>query len=161
MLQVAQKPWAITACTSELAPAKLAKHLLAVCCVSWSQAALRMVHGVTWVISVLCQLAVMEKPALCVATCLKVSLCEEFIQLLLFHQSLGNTDLPEDDVTLSDATEPFPPQWRCYAKLVNTQHVFLSFLPATFSGEPACCAVRGGAVLSASSGRQQKQNQLW
>ncbi|XP_030906559.2 KICSTOR complex protein SZT2 isoform X5 [Melopsittacus undulatus] len=48
-------------------------------------------------------------------------------------QSLGNTDLPEDDVTLSDATGPFPPQWRCYAKLVNTQHVFLTFLPATFS----------------------------
>uniref|UniRef100_A0A663MEW2 SZT2 subunit of KICSTOR complex n=1 Tax=Athene cunicularia TaxID=194338 RepID=A0A663MEW2_ATHCN len=41
--------------------------------------------------------------------------------------------LPEDDVTLSDTTGPFPPQWRCYAKLVNPQHVFLTFLPATFS----------------------------
>ncbi|XP_075280817.1 KICSTOR complex protein SZT2 isoform X6 [Opisthocomus hoazin] len=48
-------------------------------------------------------------------------------------QSLGNTELPEDDVTLSDTTRPFPPQWRCYAKLVNPQHVFLTFLPATFS----------------------------
>ncbi|XP_074688336.1 KICSTOR complex protein SZT2 isoform X5 [Strix aluco] len=48
-------------------------------------------------------------------------------------QSLGNTELPEDDVTLSDTTGPFPPQWRCYAKLVNLQHVFLTFLPATFS----------------------------
>ncbi|PKU46462.1 protein szt2 [Limosa lapponica baueri] len=48
-------------------------------------------------------------------------------------QSLGNTELPEDDVTLSDRTGPFPPQWRCYAKLVNPQHVFLTFLPATFS----------------------------
>ncbi|KAM6327698.1 KICSTOR complex protein SZT2 isoform 8-T8 [Podargus strigoides] len=48
-------------------------------------------------------------------------------------QSLGNTELPEDDVTLSDTTGPFPPQWRCYAKLVNPQHVFLTFLPATFS----------------------------
>ncbi|XP_066857271.1 KICSTOR complex protein SZT2 isoform X1 [Anser cygnoides] len=48
-------------------------------------------------------------------------------------QSLGNTELPEDDVTLSDASGPFPPQWRCYAKLVNPQHVFLTFLPATFS----------------------------
>ncbi|KAJ7410096.1 Protein SZT2 [Willisornis vidua] len=48
-------------------------------------------------------------------------------------QSLGNTDLPEDDVTLSDTTGPFPAQWRCYAKLVNPQHVFLTFLPATFS----------------------------
>uniref|UniRef100_A0A663MDN3 SZT2 subunit of KICSTOR complex n=1 Tax=Athene cunicularia TaxID=194338 RepID=A0A663MDN3_ATHCN len=33
-----------------------------------------------------------------------------------------------------DTTGPFPPQWRCYAKLVNPQHVFLTFLPATFSG---------------------------
>ncbi|KAI1236749.1 hypothetical protein IHE44_0015002 [Lamprotornis superbus] len=48
-------------------------------------------------------------------------------------QSLGNTELPEDDVTLSDTMGPFPPQWRCYAKLVNPQHVFLTFLPATFS----------------------------
>ncbi|XP_052521973.1 KICSTOR complex protein SZT2 isoform X3 [Tympanuchus pallidicinctus] len=48
-------------------------------------------------------------------------------------QSLGNTELPEDDVTLSDTTGPFSPQWRCYAKLVNPQHVFLTFLPATFS----------------------------
>ncbi|XP_042661964.1 KICSTOR complex protein SZT2 isoform X2 [Tyto alba] len=48
-------------------------------------------------------------------------------------QSLGNTELPEDDVTLSDTTGPFPPQWRCYAKLVNPQHVFLTFLPATFA----------------------------
>ncbi|XP_062353502.1 KICSTOR complex protein SZT2 isoform X5 [Cinclus cinclus] len=47
-------------------------------------------------------------------------------------QSLGNTELPEDDVTLSDTMGPFPPQWRCYAKLVNPQHVFLTFLPATF-----------------------------
>ncbi|XP_047581362.1 KICSTOR complex protein SZT2 isoform X2 [Lutra lutra] len=26
-----------------------------------------------------------------------------------------------------------PPQWRCYARLVTPQHVFLTFLPATFS----------------------------
>ncbi|XP_009956679.1 PREDICTED: protein SZT2, partial [Leptosomus discolor] len=48
-------------------------------------------------------------------------------------QSLGNTELPEDDVTLSDTMGSFPPQWRCYAKLVNPQHVFLTFLPATFT----------------------------
>lgn len=66
-------------------------------------------------------------------------MCSELIQPLLFHQSLGNTELPEDDVTLSDTMGPFPPQWRCYAKLVNPQHVFLTFLPATFSGEAACC----------------------
>ena len=89
-------------------------------------------------------------------------MCYELIQLLLFHQSLGNTELPEDDVTLSDTTGPFPPQWRCYAKLVNPQHVFLTFLPATFSGEAACCGEREEvAVPSACSGEQQKQNQLW
>uniref|UniRef100_A0A8C3N101 Uncharacterized protein n=1 Tax=Geospiza parvula TaxID=87175 RepID=A0A8C3N101_GEOPR len=50
-------------------------------------------------------------------------------------QECGSSDtkLPEDDVTLSDTLGPFPPQWRCYAKLVNPQHVFLTFLPATFS----------------------------
>ncbi|XP_051481753.1 KICSTOR complex protein SZT2 isoform X7 [Apus apus] len=48
-------------------------------------------------------------------------------------QSLGNTELPEDDVTVSGTTGLFPPQWRCYAKLVNPQHMFLTFLPATFS----------------------------
>lgn len=62
-------------------------------------------------------------------------MCQELIQLVLFHQSLGNTELPEDDVTLSDTMGPFPPQWRCYAKLVNPQHVFLTLLPAAFSGE--------------------------
>lgn len=27
-----------------------------------------------------------------------------------------------------------PPQWHCYARLLGPQHVFLTFLPATFSG---------------------------
>ncbi|XP_064372150.1 KICSTOR complex protein SZT2 isoform X5 [Dromaius novaehollandiae] len=48
-------------------------------------------------------------------------------------QSLGNTELPEDDVTRCNTAGLFLPQWRCYAKLVNPQHVFLTFLPATFS----------------------------
>lgn len=86
-------------------------------------------------------------------------MCYELIQLLLFHQSVGNTELPEDDVTLSDTTGPFPAQWRCYAKLVNPQHVFLTFLPATFSGEAACCGEQEEvAVPSASSGKQENQN---
>lgn len=89
------------------------------------------------------------------------AICHEFIQLLLFPQSLGNTELPEDDVTLSDTMGPFPPQWRCYAKLVNPQHVFLTFLPATFSGEGVCCGEQEeAAVLSTSSGKQKNQNQL-
>lgn len=82
-------------------------------------------------------------------------MCCELIQLLLFHQSLGNAELPEDDATLSDASGPFPPQWRCYAKLVNPQHVFLTFLPATFSGEAPCCGDgEDPAVSSTCLGKQ-------
>uniref|UniRef100_A0A803Y4C7 SZT2 subunit of KICSTOR complex n=1 Tax=Meleagris gallopavo TaxID=9103 RepID=A0A803Y4C7_MELGA len=52
----------------------------------------------------------------------------------LLWSSFGVSVLPAMyDVTLSDNTGPFSPQWRCYAKLVNPQHVFLTFLPATFS----------------------------
>lgn len=89
-------------------------------------------------------------------------MCYEVIQLLLFRQSLCNTELPEDDVALSDTTGPFSPQWRCYAKLVNPQHVFLTFLPATFSGE-AFCFGEGEevAVPQAASEKQQKQRRLW
>lgn len=86
------------------------------------------------------------------------AVCHEVIQLLLFHQSLGNTELPEDDVTLSDTMGPFPPQWRCYAKLVNPQHVFLTFLPATFSGEGVWCGEQEKAAVSCtSSGKSQNQ----
>uniref|UniRef100_A0A8C9L0G8 SZT2 subunit of KICSTOR complex n=1 Tax=Serinus canaria TaxID=9135 RepID=A0A8C9L0G8_SERCA len=60
-----------------------------------------------------------------------------------------------------DTLGPFPPQWRCYAKLVNPQHVFLTFLPATFSGEGVCCGEQEeAAVLHPSSGKQKNQNQL-
>lgn len=34
--------------------------------------------------------------------------------------------------SLRPASSAQPPQWRCYARLVNPQHVFLTFLPATF-----------------------------
>lgn len=36
--------------------------------------------------------------------------------------------------SLRPASSAQPPQWRCYARLVNPQHVFLTFLPATFPG---------------------------
>ncbi|XP_040830269.1 KICSTOR complex protein SZT2 [Ochotona curzoniae] len=35
--------------------------------------------------------------------------------------------------TLRPLASAQPPQWRCYARLVTPQHVFLTFLPATFS----------------------------
>ncbi|EHA99268.1 hypothetical protein GW7_04346 [Heterocephalus glaber] len=50
-------------------------------------------------------------------------------------QATGDSALPALNVG-PEALRPFicaqPPQWRCYARLVNPQHVFLSFLPATF-----------------------------
>ncbi|KAM6217019.1 KICSTOR complex protein SZT2 [Rhynchocyon petersi] len=62
----------------------------------------------------------------------------------------GGQGIPKDQVVSSTlmtehsactllnlASEPLipaqPRQWRCYARLVNPQHVFLTFLPATFS----------------------------
>ncbi|XP_044883359.1 KICSTOR complex protein SZT2 isoform X6 [Mauremys mutica] len=46
-------------------------------------------------------------------------------------QSLCNAELPETDVSLANAAGLLL-QWRCYAKLVSPQHLFLTFLPATF-----------------------------
>ncbi|XP_044298732.1 KICSTOR complex protein SZT2 isoform X1 [Varanus komodoensis] len=46
------------------------------------------------------------------------------------HQAPDNTEGSRDDA--SAASDAFSPQWRCYAKLVNPQHLFLTFLPATF-----------------------------
>ncbi|XP_038267923.1 KICSTOR complex protein SZT2 isoform X3 [Dermochelys coriacea] len=46
-------------------------------------------------------------------------------------QSLCNAELPEADVSPANAAGLLL-QWRCYAKLVSPQHVFLTFLPATF-----------------------------
>ncbi|CAM5172553.1 unnamed protein product [Natator depressus] len=46
-------------------------------------------------------------------------------------QSLCNAELPEADVSPADAAGLLL-QWRCYAKLVSPQHLFLTFLPATF-----------------------------
>uniref|UniRef100_A0A8C3F5R6 SZT2 subunit of KICSTOR complex n=1 Tax=Chrysemys picta bellii TaxID=8478 RepID=A0A8C3F5R6_CHRPI len=44
--------------------------------------------------------------------------------------------LPEADLSPADAAGLLL-QWRCYAKLVSPQHLFLTFLPATFPGESA------------------------
>nr|DBA17764.1 TPA: hypothetical protein GDO54_016088 [Pyxicephalus adspersus] len=37
----------------------------------------------------------------------------------------------DDDGPITNGVDP--PQWRCYARLVNPQHLLLTFLPATFS----------------------------
>nr|XP_033772051.1 KICSTOR complex protein SZT2 isoform X2 [Geotrypetes seraphini] len=47
-------------------------------------------------------------------------------------QSLCIPEMMEDD-TLAGEAETRPPQWRCYAKLINCQHVLLTFLPMMFS----------------------------
>lgn len=51
--------------------------------------------------------------------------CSNFVSLL------QNVVPPE---TLKPLISAQPPQWRCYTRLVTPQHVFLTFLPATFSG---------------------------
>uniref|UniRef100_A0A8C6DFR9 SZT2 subunit of KICSTOR complex n=1 Tax=Moschus moschiferus TaxID=68415 RepID=A0A8C6DFR9_MOSMO len=52
-------------------------------------------------------------------------------------QAIGDPGLPTPSPGPSEALKPVrsaqPPQWRCYARLVTPQHVFLTFLPATFS----------------------------
>ncbi|XP_008263627.3 KICSTOR complex protein SZT2 isoform X3 [Oryctolagus cuniculus] len=47
--------------------------------------------------------------------------------------------------TLGPLISTQPPQWRCYARLVTPQHVFLTFLPATFSDVQhlAACGLEG------------------
>ncbi|XP_030063288.1 KICSTOR complex protein SZT2 isoform X2 [Microcaecilia unicolor] len=47
-------------------------------------------------------------------------------------QSLCTTEMMEED-TLVEEAETRPPQWRCYARMINSQHVLLTFLPMTFS----------------------------
>ncbi|XP_054428060.1 KICSTOR complex protein SZT2 [Pteronotus mesoamericanus] len=58
-------------------------------------------------------------------------------QLLGSTQATGDSALPTLNVGPPETLKPLvsvqPPQWRCYARLVNPQHVFLTFLPAAFS----------------------------
>lgn len=42
-------------------------------------------------------------------------------------QSVGIPGIPRSSISAQ------PPQWHCYARLLSPQHVFLTFLPATFS----------------------------
>ncbi|KAB0391156.1 hypothetical protein E2I00_016908, partial [Balaenoptera physalus] len=60
----------------------------------------------------------------------------KFVSLL---QSLGPSE------TLRPVNSAQAPQWRCYARLVTPQHVFLTFLPATFSDVQhlAACGLEG------------------
>ncbi|XP_037356879.1 KICSTOR complex protein SZT2 isoform X2 [Talpa occidentalis] len=52
-------------------------------------------------------------------------------------QASGDSALPALSAGPPETLKPLisaqPPQWRCYARLVTPQHVFLTFLPATFS----------------------------
>ncbi|KAM9324637.1 KICSTOR complex protein SZT2 [Gastrophryne carolinensis] len=47
---------------------------------------------------------------------------------------LQSPTLPEDTDNVGNVKDgSAPPQWRCYARLLNPQHILLTFLPATFS----------------------------
>ncbi|XP_020638877.3 KICSTOR complex protein SZT2 isoform X4 [Pogona vitticeps] len=46
------------------------------------------------------------------------------------HQAPDNTEGSKADT--SQVPDNLLPQWRCYAKLVNPQHLFFTFLPTTF-----------------------------
>ncbi|KAM5266600.1 KICSTOR complex protein SZT2 isoform 4-T4 [Hipposideros larvatus] len=52
-------------------------------------------------------------------------------------QATGDSALPTQSVGPPETLKPLilgqPIQWRCYARLMTPQHVFLTFLPATFS----------------------------
>ncbi|KAJ8276956.1 hypothetical protein GJAV_G00069790 [Gymnothorax javanicus] len=47
-------------------------------------------------------------------------------------QSFSNADLADEEHHSVENDSPYP-QWKCYAKFVNPQQIFLTFLPATFS----------------------------
>eukprot|EP00062_Callorhinchus_milii_P003247 gi/632940344/ref/XP_007885267.1/ PREDICTED: protein SZT2 [Callorhinchus milii] len=46
-------------------------------------------------------------------------------------QSVGNAEMTEETVIPPESESV--PQWRCYAKSMNSQQIFLTFLPATFA----------------------------
>ncbi|MBN3298637.1 SZT2 protein, partial [Amia calva] len=47
-------------------------------------------------------------------------------------QSFGNAELADEDAIPAESETPVP-QWKCYAKYINPQQIFLTFLPATFT----------------------------
>ncbi|XP_065379989.1 KICSTOR complex protein SZT2 isoform X18 [Macaca fascicularis] len=70
-------------------------------------------------------------------------------QAFVSTQATGDSTVTSLRVGLPETLKPLisaqPPQWRCYARLVNPQHVFLTFLPATFSDVQrlAACGLEG------------------
>ncbi|XP_066481411.1 KICSTOR complex protein SZT2 isoform X2 [Tiliqua scincoides] len=47
-------------------------------------------------------------------------------------QMLNSTEVSSNGISSESVSDALFPQWRCYAKLVNSQHLFLTFLPASF-----------------------------
>ncbi|KAG9341530.1 hypothetical protein JZ751_019035 [Albula glossodonta] len=47
-------------------------------------------------------------------------------------QSFSNADLADEETIPVESDSPSP-QWKCYAKYINPQQIFLTFLPATFA----------------------------
>ncbi|KAJ8279398.1 hypothetical protein COCON_G00064640 [Conger conger] len=50
-------------------------------------------------------------------------------------QSFSNADLADEE-HIPVESDSLSPQWKCYAKCVNPQQIFLTFLPATFAEPP-------------------------
>ncbi|XP_063057669.1 KICSTOR complex protein SZT2 isoform X2 [Engraulis encrasicolus] len=48
-------------------------------------------------------------------------------------QSFSNAELADDEPVPEGRGERSAPQWKCYAKFVSPQQIFLTFLPATFT----------------------------
>uniref|UniRef100_A0A8C0J3M6 SZT2 subunit of KICSTOR complex n=1 Tax=Chelonoidis abingdonii TaxID=106734 RepID=A0A8C0J3M6_CHEAB len=71
-------------------------------------------------------------------------------------KDLCNAELPETDVSPANAAGLL--QWRCYAKLVSPQHLFLTFLPATFPGKSALLSQ---GAESGSSGNVEHLDSGW
>ncbi|KAM9384552.1 KICSTOR complex protein SZT2 isoform 2-T2 [Pholidichthys leucotaenia] len=48
-------------------------------------------------------------------------------------QSFSNADLVEEEPLMTEKMSGSAPQWRCYAKNINSQQLLLTFLPASFT----------------------------
>uniref|UniRef100_W5MA35 SZT2 subunit of KICSTOR complex n=1 Tax=Lepisosteus oculatus TaxID=7918 RepID=W5MA35_LEPOC len=80
-------------------------------------------------------------------------------------QSLGNAELADEEPLHVENETPIP-QWKCYAKHVSSQQIFLTFVPATFTADvvgltffsytnPTCTALIPRAETCSVVGTQQ------
>ncbi|KAF7647782.1 hypothetical protein LDENG_00166940 [Lucifuga dentata] len=58
--------------------------------------------------------------------------CKEVMGSTSTLQSFSNADLVDEEPLLAERSCSTP-QWRCYAKYINSQQIFLTFLPAAYT----------------------------